>query len=324
MIYLRDEESGELWSPTPAPIRLEQAHYSCTHGFGYTRFQQRSHGLALELTLLVAGDDPVKLCRLRIRNDSGRQRNLSVTAYVEWVLSPARVHSAPHIITEADATTGALLARNPWNHAFPGVAFADLGGRQTEWTCDRREFLGRHGALEAPAALVAGTTFSGRTGAALDPCCALRGHVELAPGASTDFVMLLGQAESVAAVRELVTRLRTANVDELLNAVDAQWRSLTDHVQVTTPDRAFDVMMNGWLLYQTLACRTWARAAFYQASGAYGFRDQLQDAMALAVARPQLLREQILRAARPAIPRGRRAALVAAAQRPGCAHAHFR
>ena len=110
---------------------VEQAHYSCTHGFGYTRFTQRSHGLALELTLLVPGDDPVKICRLRIRNDSGRQRSLSVTAYVEWVLGPARVNSAPHIITESDATTGALLARNPWNHAFPGVAFADLGGRQT-------------------------------------------------------------------------------------------------------------------------------------------------------------------------------------------------
>ena len=182
VIYVRDEESGELWSPTSSPIRLEQAHYSCAHGFGYTRFNQRSHGLALELTLLVPGDDPVKLCRLRIRNDSGRERRLSVTAYVEWVLSPARVNSAAHIITEQEATTGALLARNPWNHAFHGVAFADLGGRQSEWTCDRREFLGRHGALDAPAALLAGTAFSGRTGAALDPCSALRGHVELAPG----------------------------------------------------------------------------------------------------------------------------------------------
>jgi cyclic beta-1,2-glucan synthetase len=296
-IYLRDEQSADLWCPTPAPIRVEQAYYSCTHGFGYSRFVQRCHGITLELTLLVAGDDPAKVCRLRVRNDSGRERVLSLTSYVEWVLSPARVTSAPHVITERDTTTGALLARNPWNHAFRGVAFADLGGRQTEWTCDRIEFLGRHGTLEAPEALLSGTPLSGRTGTALDPCSALRTHFTLAPEASQEFLILLGQAESIPAARELVTRLRTTSIDALLDANHAQWRTLTGQLQVETPDRAFDIMMNGWLLYQTLACRTWARAAFYQASGAYGFRDQLQDAMALAVAQPQLLREQILRAA---------------------------
>ncbi len=302
-IYLRDEDSGELWSPTPSPIRHDHAYYSCAHGFGYSRFRQRSHGLSLELTMLVAADDPVKICRLTVRNESPRQRNLSVTAYLEWVLASARVSSAPYVITEY-ATNGALLARNPWNHAFPGTAFADLGGRQTEWTCDRREFLGRHGALDAPAALVSGGRLSATSGAALDPCAALRCRFELAANASTSFLVLLGEAENTAAAVALVDRYRAADFDALLAGVRDQWHELNDQLQVETPDRAFDIMMNGWLLYQTLACRTWARAAFYQASGAYGFRDQLQDAMALGIARPQLLREQILRAAGRQFPEG--------------------
>jgi cyclic beta-1,2-glucan synthetase len=303
-IYLRDEESGELWSPTPAPIRSEHAHYSCAHGFGYSRFEQRSHGVAVELTTFVPLADPIRICRITIRNESPRERSLSVTGYAEWVLGPSRALGAPHLITELDASTRALFARNPWNPAFPGVAFADLGGRQTEFTCDRREFLGRHGALDAPAALVSGNPFTGRAGTALDPCAALRARFELEPGASAEFVLLLGQATDPTAAQALITRYRAADINIELDAVRAHWDELFSHVQVKTPDRSFDIMMNGWLLYQTLACRTWARAAFYQASGAYGFRDQLQDAMALGIARPSLLRAQILRAASRQFPEG--------------------
>jgi cyclic beta-1,2-glucan synthetase len=303
-IYLRDEETGELWTPTPAPIRHEQAEYRAAHGHGYSRFEQRSHGTSLTLTMFVPLSDPVKVCRLTVRNDSPRRRSLSVTGYAEWVLGPSRAAGAPHVLTFEDASTRALLARNPWNTAFPGVAFADLGGRQTEFTCDRREFLGRHGALDAPAALVAGGSLAGRAGAALDACAALRARFELDPGASTELVFLLGQATDAAAAQALVARYRSADLDALLAEVRAYWDELFSHVQVRTPERSFDIMMNGWLLYQTLACRTWARAAFYQASGAYGFRDQLQDAMALGIARPALLREQILRAASRQFPEG--------------------
>jgi cyclic beta-1,2-glucan synthetase len=301
--YLRDEESGELWTVAPGPIRHDGAKYSCAHGMGYTRFEHESHGLNAELTMLVPLSDPIKICRLRLRNDSPRRRSISVTAYVEWVLGPSRTGAAPHIISELDSC-GALFARNPWNQPFPGVAFADLRAAQTEFTCDAREFLGRHGVLAAPAALVAGTPLSGRTGAGLDPCAALRTHLELEPSASTEIVFLLGEAAGTDEARALVAQYRGANVDKVLAEVRAHWDELTGHVQVTTPDRAFDIMMNGWLLYQTLACRTWARAGFYQASGAYGFRDQLQDAMALGVARPALLREQILRAASRQFPEG--------------------
>jgi cyclic beta-1,2-glucan synthetase len=303
-IYLRDEESGELWTPAPAPIRHENAQYSCAHGMGYTRFEQASHGIVLELTLLVPLEGTIKICRLKVRNDSPRRRSISVTAYAEWVLGPSRVAGAPHIVTEQDATTGALFARNAWNHPFPGVAFADLSGAQTEFTCDRGEFLGRHGTLDAPAALVSGGPLSGRSGAGFDPCAALRTRLELDPSAATEVVFLLGEAAGNDEARALLSAYRGANLDKLLDQVREHWEELTGHVQVKTPDGAFDIMMNGWLLYQTLACRTWARAGFYQASGAYGFRDQLQDAMALGIARPQLLREQILRAASRQFPEG--------------------
>jgi cyclic beta-1,2-glucan synthetase len=303
-IYLRDEETGELWTPTPSPIRHEQAHYRCAHGAGYTRFDQRSHGLSLTLVQFADVDDPVKISRLTIRNDSPRRRSLSVTGYVEWVLGPSRAATALHVQTEIDEQTGALLARNPWNTSFPGVAFVDLRGQQTDWTADRREFLGRHGTLDAPAALIAGGELSGRTGAALDACAALRTRIELDAGATTEVVLLLGQAADVQQARELVKRHRGESLDHELAAVSAQWQELDSHIQVKTPDRAFDLVMNHWLLYQALACRTWARAAFYQASGAYGFRDQLQDAMALGLARPTLLREQILRAASRQFPEG--------------------
>ena len=208
------------------------------------------------------------------------------------------------MITEVDNATRAIFARNPWNAAFADTAFADLCGKQTECTADRREFLGRHGTLDAPAALVAGATLTGRAGAALDACAALRTHLELDPDEKTEVVFLLGQAAGTEAARALIGRYRSADLDGVLAAIGEYWKELSGHVQVRTPDRSFDIMMNGWLLYQTLACRTWARAAFYQASGAYGFRDQLQDAMALGIARPALLREQILRAASRQFPEG--------------------
>jgi cyclic beta-1,2-glucan synthetase len=303
-LYLRDEETGEVWSPAAAPVRHEQANYRCSHGFGYSRFEQRSHGASLELTMFVPLDDPVKICRLTIRNESPRRRTLSATAYVEWVLAPSRAMGAPSVITEVDAQTQAIFARNPWNTAFPGVAFADLCGKQGAYTCDRREFLGRHGTLDAPAGMQIGAALSGRHGAALDACAALRAQFELEPGESTEVVFLLGQGATADDARAVISRYRGADLDGVLASVREHWTTLTHHVQVKTPDRALDIMLNGWLLYQTLACRTWARAAFYQASGAYGFRDQLQDAMALGIAQPQLLREQIVRAAGRQFPEG--------------------
>ena len=295
--YVRDEDSGDLWTPTAQPIR-EHGTYIARHGHGYSRFERQAYDISLDLLQYVPLDAPVKISRLRLHNLSSNPRRLSITAYAEWVLGTARGASAPFICTEIDAATGALLARNPWNIAFPGrVAFADLGGRQHTWTADRTEFLGHGGSMGAPAALLGPEHLSGTTGAGLDPCAALQTVVDLEAGESVEVVFLLGHCVSAQEARALVQRYRDLDLDAVLAEVKSHWAKVLGAVQVKTPDRAMDLMLNGWLLYQTLACRIWARSAFYQASGAYGFRDQLQDGMALTFAQPQETRKHLLRAA---------------------------
>ena len=254
--------------------------------------------VATDLTVFVAQEDPVKISRLWIENRSASTRTLTVTAYAEWVLGPQRAAGAPFIVTELDSETDAIFARNSWNEAYAGrVAFADVGGAQTAWTADRTEFLGRNGGLEAPAGLARGAILSRRTGAGLDPCAALQVRLRLAPGQREQVVFLLGQGRDAPEARQLVARYRAQDPDEVLAAVRREWEDTLTALQVRTPDRSMDLMLNRWLLYQTLGCRLRARAAFYQAGGAWGFRDQLQDAMSFTVARPELAREHLLRAA---------------------------
>lgn len=297
-IYVRDEDTGNLWGPTALPIRETHGRYMVRHGQGYSRFDYDSHGISLELLQFVPVNDAIKISRMKIVNHSGRSRRLSVAAYVEWVLGASRSATAPFVLTEVDPQTGAIFARNPWSDQFGDrVAFADLGGRQTAWTGDRTEFLGRHGAMDRPLALTLGTLLSNRVGAGLDPCAALQTHVQLDAGSATEIVFFLGQSATAAQAAALLQKYRQADLDTVLAAVTRQWDACFGAVQVKTPDRALDILINRWLPYQTLACRVWARTGFYQASGAYGFRDQLQDVMALCVSRPDIAREHLLRAA---------------------------
>jgi cyclic beta-1,2-glucan synthetase len=305
ILYLRDEESGDLWCPTALPIRDELGFYVARHGWGYSRFEYEAHGIQSQLLTYVPVADPIRISRLKLRNASGRPRRLSVTAYVEWVLGTSRAASAPFIATEIEPASKAIFARNPWNGAFATrVAFLDLGGRQTSWTGDRREFIGRNGCLSDPAALAGSSPLSGTVGAGLDPCGAMGTTIELAAGAETEILILLGDADGPDEAVRLISRYRDADLDSVLAEVREQWEELLGTVQVKTPDRSIDIMLNGWLLYQTIACRLWARSGFYQASGAYGFRDQLQDGMALAAVRPSLTREHLLRAAGRQFPEG--------------------
>jgi cyclic beta-1,2-glucan synthetase len=296
--FLRDDDTGDLWTPTALPIRDPAGTYVASHGRGYSRFEHTSHEIASDLLQYVPIEDSIKISRLVLTNLSSRVRRLSVTAYTEWVLGPSRSASAPYVTTKIDPITGAMFARNAWSESFGSrVAFADLCGAQKEWTADRREFIGRNGALANPAALTNGTALSKTIGAGHDPCGALGAKIELQPGSAIEVTFLLGQAESDEAARGLVLRYRAADLDAVEADVERQWAGVLDRIVVKTPDRSMDIMLNGWLLYQTLSCRVWARSGLYQASGAYGFRDQLQDGMALAATQPKLTRAHLLRAA---------------------------
>jgi cyclic beta-1,2-glucan synthetase len=297
-IYIRDEDTGEVWGPTALPIRDKAASYAARHGQGYSQFDHVSHGISLELLQYVPLEDSIKISRLKIENRSGRPRRLSITAYAEWVLGPNRSATAHFVVTEINPETGAIFAWNPWSELFHDrVAFADLNGKQTAWTCDRTEFLGCGGAMDWPLALASGAHLSKRAGAGLDPCAALQTRVTLGVAGTTEIVFFLGQSSSGAEAQSLVAEYRKADLDVVFAAVTQQWQDTLGVVQVKTPDRAMDILLNRWLPYQTLACRVWARCAFYQASGAYGFRDQLQDVMALCVSRPEIARAHILIAA---------------------------
>ena len=299
-VYLCDLDTGEVWTPTALPIR-GPGRYTARHGFGYSQFDHDTHGIAASMVQFVPVADPVKITHLTLTNHSSRVRHLSVTAYAEWVLGTSRGVTARHVITEMDG--GSLFAHNPWGTAFPGrVAFADMGDTVDSWTGDRASFLGAGRSLAAPLGLA--QPLSGHIGAGLDPCAALQRILTLSPGQTADIVILLGQAPDADAARTLIARTRAADPGVLLADVTAHWTALLSSVQVKTPDRAMDILLNGWLLYQTLACRIWARAGFYQASGAFGFRDQLQDGMALTFSRPEMTRAHLLRAAARQFPEG--------------------
>ncbi len=294
-LYLRDEDSGHYWSPTLLPC-AGLGPCVARHGFGYSVFEHSEHGIDSELTVFVALDAAVKFGLLKLHNRSGRERRLSVTGYVEWVLGDERGKTAMHVGTERDAASGALFARNPYNTDFPGrTAFFDVDGAAAASACgDRRAFLGPNGTLRHPAAMST-SRLSGGMRAGLDPCAALRVPFVLGDGQTQEIVFRLGAGATPQEAHTLAQHWRgPAAAHAALSEVRQYWAHTLSAVQVQTPDTALDILANGWLLYQTLACRLWARTAFYQASGAFGFRDQLQDVMALVHATPQLVRAHLL------------------------------
>ena len=295
--YIRDELTGQVWSPTPLPAR-GATPYVIRHGFGYTVFEHCENGIASELWIYVAMDAPVKFNVLKLRNVSGRPRRISATGYWEWVLGDLRQNSLLHVQTEVDLKSGALLARNYYNTEFPDrIAFIDTGDLSRTVTGDRKEFLGRNGTLAEPAALKR-TRLSGKVGAGLDPGAAVQVVFDLAVDQERETRFRLGVGRNLEDVQNLVRRFRGVDASRLaLEGVWSYWNHALGAVNVDTPDPAVNVLANGWLLYQVLSCRYWGRTGFYQSGGAYGFRDQLQDVMALVHAEPALTREHLLRAA---------------------------
>ena len=302
--YLRDEERGHFWSPTPLPSRGATL-YVTRHGFGYSVFEHTERGIRSELWVYVALEAKIKFAVLKVRNESGRPRRLSATGYVEWVLGDLRSKSAMHVVTEVDSVSGALFARNSYNTEFARrVAFFDVDDATRHVSGDRTEFLGRNGTLQSPAAMTR-TRLSGKVGAALDPCAALQVAFDLADRQEREIIFTLGVGQDVDEARNLVHRFRgSAAARGALEAVWHYWNHTLGAVQVETHDQSINILTNGWLLYQTLACRLWARSGYYQSGGAFGFRDQLQDVMALIYAEPLLVREHLLRCAAHQFPEG--------------------
>jgi cyclic beta-1,2-glucan synthetase len=300
-LYIVDEESGQFWSPTAAPVREETA-YRARHGAGYTVFEHNSNGIDQELTVFVPVDEfggkPIKLQRLRLANASPRKRRLSVTYYVELVLGENRESSQMHVATTWDEEAQALLAINRYHPEYgERVAFVAITPQADSHSGDRSSFIGRNRTLANPAAMEL-SQLSQRTGAGLDACAALRVSLDMAPGEQRDIICMFGQAGSVAEARGLVLGFRADRAfEDAFDQTRAWWDDLLGTVQVHTPELAADLLVNRWLQYQSLSCRIWGRSAFYQSGGAFGFRDQLQDVLSFLYSRPELARDHILLAA---------------------------
>lgn len=300
-IYIRDDDIGVVWSPTPQPIREEDA-YRARHGQSYTMFEHNSHAIEQDLLTFVpvndAGGLPVRLHRLRLRNNSSRRRKLTVTAYATLVLGSHPEETGMHIVTKWDLQSQTLFARNSYNPEFcECITFATSAPTPASFTADRAVFIGRNRSLRDPAAM-AHQRLTSDVGAGLDPCAAVQVAVEIDPEQTAEVTFLLGQADDEEKARGLVTRFRDpANVEAAFQETCNWWDRLLSTIEVETPELSTNFLLNRWLLYQTLSCRLWGRSALYQSSGAYGFRDQLQDVMALVHAAPHLAREHILRAA---------------------------
>jgi cyclic beta-1,2-glucan synthetase len=303
-IYIRDEETGHFWSPTPL-TDSESKLYLSRHGFGYSVFEHNEGGIITELWVYVAIDASVKFSLLKVRNESGRLCKLSAISYVEWVLDDLRHKSAMHVNTSVDLNSSVIYATNPYNREFADrVAFLQTDDSTNSLTCDRTEFLGRNGSLKNPASLLR-SRLSGKKGVALDPCGAIQVSFDLAAGQEREIIFRLGSGRNIDEATNLIHRFRGSGpAYAALEAVWQYWTHTLGAVQIETPDLSINVLANGWLLYQTLACRVWARSGYYQSGGAFGFRDQLQDVMALIHSKPNILREHLLLFASRQFPEG--------------------
>jgi len=308
-LYIRDEKRGIYWSPQPGPIPLN-TDYEVHHGFGYTTCNVEGYQLYQKVTQFVPRHDPIKIVHVQLTNQSKRERHLSIYRYQEWVLGVLRNQSARYITSKFDESRRATLITNYYNQEFAGrIAFASLASDvedyEFEFTCDRTEFVGRNRNLKNPAALNEKLSLSGKTGSKMDPCTTFRASFKMKPQETINFYFLLGESAQEDEVKDLIAKYqKIENIENAFTEIKDFWQNTLSTIQIQTPEKALDYMENGWLLYQNLACRIWARSAFYQSGGAFGYRDQLQDVTSLVYSLPEISREQILLHASHQFPEG--------------------
>jgi cyclic beta-1,2-glucan synthetase len=295
--YIRDEESGNFWSPSPLPS-TGKSSYITRHGFGYSIFEHHEDGIHSEMCVYVDLESSIKFTVIKVKNKSGRPRHLSATGYVDLVLGDMKPKSVMHIVTHMDADSGALMATNHYNGEFAErVCFFNVNDKTKTFTSDRQEFLGRNGTLKKPDAL-SRLYLSGRIGAALDPCAAMQAEFNLGDEEEYEIIFSLGSGNNYNDAKDILNRFQTTeSVHDALDKVHAYWQKTLNVLQVDTPEPSLNIITNGWLMYQVLACRFWARSGYYQSGGAFGFRDQLQDSMAIMHVEPAIVREHILTSA---------------------------
>ncbi len=292
--YIRDDQTGRFWSPMAGAAGVPTLAVA-RHGFGYSVFESSVQDIDCELTVFCHMNEPVKFALIKLTNRSNRSRSLSVTSYVQWVLAETAERTLPHIWTQMDVKSGAIFAHNAWNLDFGNwVAFAGTSEARRSVTGDRTEFIGRSGSTASPAAMRA-VKLLGRLGPAMDPCAAIMCDIQLPSQGSKELVFVLGAGADQAQAQALVNRFQSVTAARsALEEVWWHWKKTLGRIYLQTPDAGFDALANGWLLYQTISSRIWGRSGFYQSGGAFGFRDQLQDAMAAALADPAILRSHLL------------------------------
>jgi cellobiose phosphorylase len=292
-IYILDEMTGEVITPMSLG-RSDRGIYRVRHGFGYSRFLHEEALIGQELTVFTPLDESLKLWNLKLTNRSDKVKYLSLTYYVEWVMGTVREHTSPYILTSYDNENECLYAKNIYAMNFQNI-YSYLFSSETVvgYTGDRQEFLGHGSSIRAPRG--AEVKLSCNTGVCFDPCGAIQISVVMQPQECKEVLFGLGQSKSLNEIYKMKDKYRAcAAAEKEFDRVKAHWDGLLGTVQVKTKDRAVDILVNGWLLYQTVSCRIQARAGFYQCGGAYGYRDQLQDSLSLLIADPGILRRQIL------------------------------
>jgi cellobiose phosphorylase len=294
-LYLKDRESGKIWSISPKPVR-DSGEYVIEHGFGYSVFKHRANDISGEMTMFVDMDESVKLCSVKLKNNSKDIKKLSVNYYAKLVLGVAHEQTAQYLFTGLSEENGYIYAGNPYSEHFGrNICYLSiLGGEKASYTGDRTEFIGRGGSTDSPGGLF-DDNLSNTVGAGFDPCLAESVDVTLAPDMEKNLLVLFGQEKDHDNISRVIKKYNDVEKSEYeLDKCKNFWNDFLGTIQVDTPDKSMDIMLNGWLEYQALSCRYWARSAFYQSGGAYGFRDQLQDVMAIGYLNPDITRQHII------------------------------